>query len=77
MQRSEIEAGVRDILAREQGIEAFTADVFADNKAMMKVFEKSGLPIKAKMEYGVYSLTIPFETEGSHSGEETPLREDA
>jgi acyl-CoA hydrolase/GNAT superfamily N-acetyltransferase len=64
-------------LAKKQGLKGFTADVLYTNKGMIKVFEKSGLPIKANMEYGIYSLTIPFETEGSHSGEETPLREDA
>jgi RimJ/RimL family protein N-acetyltransferase len=46
--------------AREQNIKGFTADVLADNKAMIKVFEKSGYPIQAVVEYGVYHLTIPF-----------------
>jgi GNAT superfamily N-acetyltransferase len=64
-------------LAKKQGLKGFTADVLYTNKGMIKVFEKSGLPIKANMEYGIYSLTIPFETEVSHSGEEAPLREDA
>ena len=58
-------------LARKQGLKGFTADVLSTNKGMIKVFEKSGLPIKANMEYGIYSLTIPFET-GSHSGEGIP-----
>jgi RimJ/RimL family protein N-acetyltransferase len=47
-------------VAREQGIEGFTADVLADNKAMLKVFEKAPLPIRAVMEFGIYNLTIPF-----------------
>jgi len=46
--------------AREHGIRGFTADVLADNKGMIKVYEKSGYPIKAFVEYGVYRLTIPF-----------------
>ncbi len=46
--------------ARDQGIKGFTADVLADNKAMIKVYEKSGYPIKAVVEFGVYHLTIPF-----------------
>ena len=46
--------------AREHGIKGFTADVLADNKGMIKVYEKSGYPIKAFVEYGVYRLTIPF-----------------
>ncbi|MBP1666478.1 MAG: GCN5-related N-acetyltransferase, partial [Bacteroidetes bacterium] len=47
-------------LAREQGIKGFTADVLADNKAMLKVYEKSCYPIKALVEYGVYHITIHF-----------------
>ena len=46
--------------AREQGIKGFTADILADNKAMIKVFEKSCYPIKALVEYGVYHITINF-----------------
>jgi acyl-CoA hydrolase/RimJ/RimL family protein N-acetyltransferase len=46
--------------AREQSIKGFTADVLADNKAMMKVYEKLGYPIQAIVESGVYHLTIPF-----------------
>jgi len=46
--------------AREHGIRGFTADVLADNKGMIKVYEKSGYPIKAIVEFGVYHLTIPF-----------------
>jgi acyl-CoA hydrolase/GNAT superfamily N-acetyltransferase len=51
-------------VAREQGIEGFTADVLADNKAMLKVFEKASLPIRTVLESGVYNLTIPFEDAG-------------
>jgi GNAT superfamily N-acetyltransferase len=50
--------------AREQGIEWFTADVIADNKAMLKVFEKAPFPIHAVMESGIYTLTIPFTDPG-------------
>jgi acyl-CoA hydrolase/GNAT superfamily N-acetyltransferase len=46
--------------AREQGIDGFTADVIADNKAMLKVFEKAPFPIQAVMESGIYTLKIPF-----------------
>jgi ribosomal protein S18 acetylase RimI-like enzyme len=48
-------------VAREQRIEGFTADVLADNKAMLKVFEKASFPIRAVLECGIYNLTIPFE----------------
>jgi RimJ/RimL family protein N-acetyltransferase len=56
-------------LAKKRGIRGFTADVLATNKGMMKVFEKGGLPIKAKLEYGAYRLTIPFEPADSYQGE--------
>jgi GNAT superfamily N-acetyltransferase len=51
-------------VAREQGIEGFTADVIADNKQMLKVFEKAPFPIRAVMEYGIYNLTIPIADTG-------------
>ncbi len=44
----------------ERGIEGFTADVIADNKAMMKVFENGPYPVEAKIEEGAYGLTMPF-----------------
>ena len=46
--------------ARDHGIGGFTAAVLADNRAMIRVFEKTGLPLRAGMEYGVYHLSIPF-----------------
>lgn len=50
-------------LAKERGIHGFTASVLASNKAMMKVFEKGGLLVKAKLEHGTYELTIPFDAQ--------------
>jgi RimJ/RimL family protein N-acetyltransferase len=47
-------------IAREHTIEGFTADVLADNKPMLKVFEKASFPIRAVMESGIYNLTITF-----------------
>lgn len=47
-------------LGREAGLKGFTADVLASNRSMMKVLEKGGLPFEAKMEAGVFSLTIPL-----------------
>jgi acyl-CoA hydrolase len=52
-------------LAKDLGIQGFTADVLASNKAMMKVFEKGGAIVKAQLEYGVYTLTIPFDAKPS------------
>ncbi len=47
-------------LAKKQGLQGFTADVLATNKGMMKVFEKAGLQLQAKLENGIYNLEIPF-----------------
>ena len=48
-------------LARERGLHGFTADVLASNMGMMKVFEKGGLKVQAKLCEGAYELTIPFD----------------
>jgi acyl-CoA hydrolase/GNAT superfamily N-acetyltransferase len=48
-------------VAKERGIRGFTADVLASNKSMMKVFEKGGLPVKAKLEQGVFELSVDFD----------------
>jgi acyl-CoA hydrolase/GNAT superfamily N-acetyltransferase len=50
-------------IAREKKIKGFTADVLARNTHMMKVFMRSGYPIKTKLESGVYELEIPFSGE--------------
>jgi RimJ/RimL family protein N-acetyltransferase len=47
-------------LARERGLQGFTADVLPGNKAMMRVFEKGAAEVKATLEEGVYRLTIRF-----------------
>jgi RimJ/RimL family protein N-acetyltransferase len=47
-------------LAKKQGLQGFTADVLSTNKGMMKVFEKAGLRLQAKLEHGIYNLEIPF-----------------
>jgi acyl-CoA hydrolase/RimJ/RimL family protein N-acetyltransferase len=51
-------------LARQRGVRGFVADVLASNKAMMKVFEKGGVPVQARLEQGVYALKIPLAEEG-------------
>jgi len=56
--------------ARERGVQVFTADVLADNKPMLRVFEKSKLPIRAVMEYGAYNLTMPLEATKDRGNEE-------
>ncbi|MFH1123764.1 MAG: GNAT family N-acetyltransferase, partial [Pseudomonadota bacterium] len=50
-------------LAKERGVQGFTGTVLASNKAMMKVFEKGDLPVQAKLEHGVFDMTIPFEAQ--------------
>ncbi|MBI9087351.1 MAG: GNAT family N-acetyltransferase [Desulfobacterales bacterium] len=48
-------------LARERGLQGFTADVLASNMGMMKVFEKGGSPVRARLSDGAYELSIPFD----------------
>ncbi|MCJ8500139.1 GNAT family N-acetyltransferase [Desulfatitalea alkaliphila] len=47
--------------AQQQGLAGLTADVLTTNRAMLKVFERGGFPVQAKLEEGVYALTIPFD----------------
>jgi acyl-CoA hydrolase/GNAT superfamily N-acetyltransferase len=50
-------------LARERGIKGFVADVLFSNTGMMHVFQKRGLPVKARLEGGVFNLVVPFTAE--------------
>jgi hypothetical protein len=50
-------------LAKERGLKSFTTEVLHSNKSMMKVFEKGDLPINARLQNGVYRLTIPFDVQ--------------
>ncbi len=47
-------------LAKERGLQGFTADVMPANKSMMRVFEKGDAEVKATLEDGIYRLTIQF-----------------
>jgi len=49
-------------LAKEKGIKGFMAEVLFSNIGIMKVFRKGDLPVKARLESGVYHLEIPFST---------------
>jgi len=49
-------------LAKERGIKGFMAEVLFSNIAMMNVFRKGDLPIKARLESGVYNLVILFNS---------------
>jgi acyl-CoA hydrolase/RimJ/RimL family protein N-acetyltransferase len=50
-------------LAKERGIQGFTADVLTSNRGMRKVFERSGLTAKATLDSGAYHLVMPFDSE--------------
>lgn len=45
-------------IARDRGLHGLTADVLSSNKIMLKIFEKGPFPVQARMEDGVYALTI-------------------
>ena len=47
-------------LARRQGLHGFTAEVLAENKPMMHVFEQAGFDIERSVSSGVYELTMSF-----------------
>ena len=47
--------------ARSRGITGFTADVLADNHAMLHIFHKCGFSVESEMEDGIHRLRIPFE----------------
>ncbi len=46
---------------RNRGLEALCAQVLSDNLPMIKVFEKSGLPVESRLESGVYNIRIPIK----------------
>src|SRR5208337_2074624 len=39
-------------IGREAGLKAFTAEILPDNRAMLKVFQKSGFPLRIEHEPG-------------------------
>ena len=47
-------------LARKDGLLGFTAEVLADNKAMLHLFESMGFDIERRNEAGVYELRMTF-----------------
>jgi RimJ/RimL family protein N-acetyltransferase len=54
--------------ARNRGLRGFTADVLVQNKAMLRVFERSGLELSKRTERGVHELVVLFEPDGDHCG---------
>jgi RimJ/RimL family protein N-acetyltransferase len=48
-------------IARRSGVLRFEADVLPDNAAMLKVFQRSGLPMKAAQTDGIVHLTLSLD----------------
>ncbi|HEU18484.1 MAG TPA: GNAT family N-acetyltransferase [Deltaproteobacteria bacterium] len=48
-------------LAKRQGLLGFTAEVFVENKPMLRVFEKMGFDLQRRVESGVYELRMAFK----------------
>jgi RimJ/RimL family protein N-acetyltransferase len=48
-------------IARDRGVQTFTADVLASNKAMMKVLERGGVPFSAALDQGAYGISIALD----------------
>ncbi|MEM4161459.1 MAG: GNAT family N-acetyltransferase [Thermoplasmata archaeon] len=48
-------------LAKSHGLIGFTAEVFADNRPMLHLFEKAGFQIEKRMSEGVYHLKMLFK----------------
>ena len=46
------------VIARAAGLHALTAEVLAENRAMLSVFKKSGLPMTTTTEYDVTHVTL-------------------
>jgi GNAT superfamily N-acetyltransferase len=46
--------------ARDRGIETFTAQTLAENKAMLDVFRHAGFPVTSSIEFGTVVLHFPI-----------------
>jgi hypothetical protein len=60
-------------IACENGITTFTADVLADNHAMMQVFHKVFAKIESKLGAGVYHLRCDLAA--TKNGRRKPAQE--
>jgi GNAT superfamily N-acetyltransferase len=52
-------------IARDRGLASLTAEVLAENKAMLAVFAKSGLPMQKRREGGVVHVTLSMQPRSS------------
>jgi RimJ/RimL family protein N-acetyltransferase len=50
-------------IAREKGVSQFEAEVLSENRAMLAVFSRSGLPMKRSLEEGTLHVSLSL-TEG-------------
>jgi GNAT superfamily N-acetyltransferase len=50
------------ILARNAGLEELVAEVLSSNTAMLKLFEKSGLPMSTVRESGIVHVTLQLSS---------------
>src|SRR5215469_12797073 len=50
-------------VARDRGVQAFTAEPLAENTAMLKVFADAGLPVQRRPAGGVIEFTFPLPGE--------------
>jgi RimJ/RimL family protein N-acetyltransferase len=55
-------------VARERGIAVFEADVLAGNPSMLRVFERSGLPMRTRREGGVVHLELTLAQDAGAAG---------
>jgi RimJ/RimL family protein N-acetyltransferase len=46
--------------AKKKGLAGLTAQVLSENQAMIKVFEKTKLPLKTNLDSGVFQVKISF-----------------
>ncbi|HCY88441.1 MAG TPA: GNAT family N-acetyltransferase [Desulfobacteraceae bacterium] len=46
---------------RNRGLRSLCAQVLSDNQPMIKVFEKTGLPLESRLESGVYQVSITIQ----------------
>lgn len=52
-------------IGRHKGVSSFTAEVLAQNSAMLKVFRRSGLPMRQENEQDIVHVTMSLVGDGS------------
>jgi len=53
-------------IGRANGIEVFDAEVLANNRPMLRIFEKSGLPMKARQREDIVHVTLSLARPEDH-----------